>query len=116
VTGEPSHANPSPGQPLTIAQIAELTGVSVPTVSKVVNGHSEVAAEARAMAENAIQEHGYRRRKRAGPAPLLELVFHELEGPYALEFINGVDEGAPPASPVHDPRATAGRRGTTRRR
>jgi DNA-binding LacI/PurR family transcriptional regulator len=103
-TGEPTRADATrsqagvaggPGKPLTIAQLAELTGVSVPTVSKVVNGRSEVAPETRAMVENAIQEHGYRRRrKRAGPAALLEVVFHELEGPYALEIIRGVERVA----------------------
>jgi DNA-binding LacI/PurR family transcriptional regulator len=92
---EPTHADATPGQPLTIAQIAELTGVSIPTVSKVVNGRSEVAPDTRAMIENAIQEHGYRRRRRrAGPAALLEIVFHELEGPYSLELIKGVEQVA----------------------
>jgi DNA-binding LacI/PurR family transcriptional regulator len=92
---EPTHVDAGRGQPLTIAQLAELTGVSIPTVSKVVNGRAEVAPETRAMIENAIQEHGYRRRrKQAGPAALLELVFHELEGPYSLELIKGVEQVA----------------------
>jgi LacI family transcriptional regulator, xylobiose transport system transcriptional regulator len=97
VTGEPTQAEAGLRQekPLTIAQIAELTGVSIPTVSKVVNGRSEVAPETRAMVENAIRVHGYRRRrKRASSAALLELVFHELEGPYALELIKGVEQVA----------------------
>jgi DNA-binding LacI/PurR family transcriptional regulator len=95
VTGEPARANATRDQPLTIAQLAELTGVSIPTVSKVVNGRSEVAPETRAMVENAIREHGYRRRRRrAGPAALLEIVFHELEGPYSLELIKGVEQVA----------------------
>ena len=82
-------------QPLTIAEIAELTGVSIPTVSKVVNGRSEVAPATRALIENAIQQHGYRRRRRQpAPAALLELVFHELAGPYPLELINGVEQVA----------------------
>ncbi|MEV1005708.1 LacI family DNA-binding transcriptional regulator, partial [Nonomuraea sp. NPDC050202] len=33
--------------PLTIAQLAELAGVSTATVSKVVNGRSEVSSETR---------------------------------------------------------------------
>jgi LacI family transcriptional regulator, xylobiose transport system transcriptional regulator len=95
VTGEPAHAIAASGQPLTIAQIAELTGVSIPTVSKVVNGRAEVAPETRAMVESVLREHGYRRRrKRSGPAALLELVFHELEGPYSLELIKGVEQVA----------------------
>lgn len=95
VTGRPARGGAAPGGPLTIAQIAELTGVSIPTVSKVVNGRAEVAPDTRAIVEHAIQEYGYRRRrKRAGPAAFLELVFHELEGPYPLEIIKGVEQVA----------------------
>lgn len=94
-TGETSHADPAQGQPLTIAQIAALTGVSVPTVSKVVNGRSEVSPDTRALVENVIRKHGYRRRrKRVAAAALLELVFHELAGPYPLEIIKGVEQVA----------------------
>jgi DNA-binding LacI/PurR family transcriptional regulator len=81
--------------PLTIAQIAQLAGVSVPTVSKVLNGRSEVAADTRALVEDLIREHGYRRRRRpANPSALLELVFHELESLYAMEIIKGVERVA----------------------
>ncbi|MGP4114942.1 LacI family DNA-binding transcriptional regulator [Streptomyces sp. 4N509B] len=82
-------------QPLTIAQLAERAGVSVATVSKVVNGRAEVAAETREVVEALIRRHGYRRQKKAaGPAPTLELVFHELAGPYPAEIIKGVQEVA----------------------
>jgi LacI family xylobiose transport system transcriptional regulator len=94
-TGETAHADPAPARPLTIAQIAELTGVSIPTVSKVVNGRSEVSPDTRALVEDVIREYGYRRRrKRVGPAALLELVFHEIAGPYPLEIIKGVEQVA----------------------
>jgi DNA-binding LacI/PurR family transcriptional regulator len=64
----------------------------VATVSKVDNGRSEVASETRALVETVIREHGYRRQKKhPNPAPLLELVFHELEGAYAMEIIKGVE-------------------------
>jgi DNA-binding LacI/PurR family transcriptional regulator len=95
VPGEPVDAGAARSQPLTIAQLAELTGVSIPTVSKVVNGRSEVAPKTRAMVETAIREYGYRRRRRrAGPAALIEVVFHELAGPYPLEVIKGVERVA----------------------
>ncbi|MBP2708446.1 LacI family DNA-binding transcriptional regulator [Microbispora sp. RL4-1S] len=82
-------------QALTIAQIAELAGVSTATVSKVVNGRAEVAAETRTLVESLIRTHGYRRQKRrASAAPLVELVFHELEGAYAMEIIKGVERVA----------------------
>jgi LacI family xylobiose transport system transcriptional regulator len=94
-TGETAHTDPAPARPPTIAQIAELTGVSIPTVSKVVNGRSEVSPDTRALVEDVIREHGYRRRrKRVGPAALLELVFHEIAGPYPLEIIKGVEQVA----------------------
>ncbi|QFY09794.1 LacI family DNA-binding transcriptional regulator [Nonomuraea phyllanthi] len=86
---------PAASRSLTIAQLADLAGVSTATVSKVVNGRSEVAPDTRALVENLIREHGYRRRKRRlAPAPLLELVFHELLGAYALQIINGVAQVA----------------------
>jgi LacI family xylobiose transport system transcriptional regulator len=79
-------------EPLTIAEIAELTGVSVATVSKVVNGRSDVAAATRGLIESVITEHGYRRKRRPpAPAPLIELVFNVLGGEYAMEIIAGVE-------------------------
>ncbi|WP_158843939.1 LacI family DNA-binding transcriptional regulator [Saccharothrix deserti] len=87
-------SGPADGEGATIAQIAELAGVSVATVSKVVNGRSEVAVETRAMVETVIREHGYRRQKKINRAALVELVFHELEGAYAMEVIKGVERVA----------------------
>ncbi|KAB8190986.1 LacI family DNA-binding transcriptional regulator [Nonomuraea phyllanthi] len=81
--------------PLTIAQLAELAGVSTATVSKVVNGRSEVAPETRAAVEQLIRQHGYRRqRRRPTPTALVELVFHALEGDYPTEIIKGVERVA----------------------
>ncbi|MEV4175288.1 LacI family DNA-binding transcriptional regulator [Nonomuraea sp. NPDC049709] len=77
--------------PLTIAQLAELAGVSTATVSKVVNGRSEVSSETRAAVEELIRRHGYRRqRRRSTPTALVELVFHALEGDYPVEITKGV--------------------------
>ncbi|SEH01835.1 LacI family transcriptional regulator/LacI family transcriptional regulator, xylobiose transport system transcriptional regulator [Nonomuraea solani] len=80
--------------PLTIAQLAELAGVSTATVSKVVNGRTEVAPETRALIEGLIREHGYRPQRRVSPAPLVELVFHALEGDYPIEIAKGVEQVA----------------------
>ncbi|MFI6787996.1 LacI family DNA-binding transcriptional regulator [Nonomuraea sp. NPDC050383] len=80
---------------LTIAQLAELAGVSTATVSKVVNGRSEVSSETRAAIEELIRRHGYRRqRRRSTPTALVELVFHALEGDYPVEITKGVAEVA----------------------
>jgi LacI family xylobiose transport system transcriptional regulator len=76
----------------TIATIAEEAGVSVPTVSRVLNGRSDVAAGTRARVEALLHQHGYQRRAAASttPAPVLDLVFHELDGAWAIEVIKGV--------------------------
>ncbi|WP_203726813.1 LacI family DNA-binding transcriptional regulator [Paractinoplanes durhamensis] len=81
--------------PLTIAEIAQQAGVSIATVSKVVNGKSEVSPDTRALVEGVISQHGYRRqKKRTQTTSLIELVFHELEGAYAMEIIKGVEQVA----------------------
>ena len=45
-------------RPVTIAHLAELAGVSIPTVSKVINGRSDVAPATRQRAEAAIRTAG----------------------------------------------------------
>ncbi|GII76347.1 transcriptional regulator [Sphaerisporangium rufum] len=81
---------------VTIALIAEQAGVSVPTVSKVVNGRPEVAPETRRRVERLLHEHGYRRRTGHGDGPvgLVDLVFAEIESPWAIEIIRGVETAA----------------------
>ena len=83
-------------QRVTIAHIADAAGVSVPTVSKVVNGRSDVAPETRERVERMMREHGYQRPEpaRETRAPLLDVVFNELESPWAMEIIKGVEEVA----------------------
>jgi LacI family xylobiose transport system transcriptional regulator len=79
----------------TIAFIAEQTGVSVPTVSKVINGRSDVSSETRRRVEAAIVEHGYQRTPRSvGRSSLIEVIFHELETEWALEIVRGVERVA----------------------
>lgn len=83
-------------QRVTIAHIAAEAGVSVPTVSKVINGRSEVAASTRDRVEAVIHKYGYQRRRSASVAPpaLIDVVFHELESPWAMEIIRGVEDFA----------------------
>lgn len=91
-------ADPPQGRPrrqVTIARIAELAGVSVPTVSKVINGRSDVAPETRERIEAMIRDHRYRRPDKVAHRPnLIELIFHELESAWALEIIRGVEQVA----------------------
>ncbi len=84
-----------PAGSTTIAGIAALAGVSAPTVSKVINGRSDVSLQTRQRVEAVIREQGYERPNRAArSAPLLELIFHELESDWALEIIKGVEQVA----------------------
>ncbi|MEU8386049.1 LacI family DNA-binding transcriptional regulator [Streptosporangium sp. NPDC048865] len=90
-TEEPPPPGAVPPMPLTLAQLAELAGVSTATVSKVVNGRAEVGSTTRALVERLIEEHGYRRqRRRIKPASIIEVVFHELAGEYPIEIVKGV--------------------------
>ncbi|ARU52114.1 LacI family transcriptional regulator [Cellulosimicrobium cellulans] len=84
------------GGPATIASIAAEAGVSVPTVSKVLNGRPDVAAATRARVEAALERHQYRRRRSAPatPTPLIDLVFHQLDSAWSIEIIRGVEEAA----------------------
>ncbi|AJZ85554.1 LacI family DNA-binding transcriptional regulator [Streptomyces antimycoticus] len=81
---------------VTITAIAREAGVSVPTVSRVVNGRSDVAPATRARVEDLLRVHGYRRRQRVpgDHAALVDLVFNDLDSPWAVEIIRGVEEVA----------------------
>jgi DNA-binding LacI/PurR family transcriptional regulator len=78
---------------VTIAYIAESAGVSVPTVSKVLNGRSGVSDETRARVEELIHQYGYRKPPKSR-SNLVELVFRELESMWAVEIIRGVERVA----------------------
>lgn len=80
----------------TIATIATEVGVSVATVSKVLNGRADVAPETRARVEASLERHRYRRRTRrtADAASQIHLVFHEFDSAWAMEIIRGVEEAA----------------------
>src|SRR5215212_2747806 len=82
------------GRRVTIAEIAAEAGVSVPTVSRVLNGRTDVAAGTRERVENLLSEHGYVRRasrQRPGGAALIDLVFNDIDSPWAVELLRGVE-------------------------
>lgn len=81
---------------ITIAAIAREAGVSVPTVSRVINGRSDVAPGTRERVEELLTKHDYRRRsaRLAPSASLIDLVFNDLDSPWAVEIIRGVEEVA----------------------
>jgi LacI family transcriptional regulator len=51
---------------VTVRDIAELAGVSVATVSRVLNGRSDVSEETRSLVTRVMREHGYRGTRRTG--------------------------------------------------
>jgi LacI family transcriptional regulator len=77
----------------TMAAIAEDVGVSMATVSKVLNGRGDVASETRTRVEASLTRHGYRRRggRRPPATGHIELVFHTLGADWAMEIIQGVE-------------------------
>jgi DNA-binding LacI/PurR family transcriptional regulator len=85
--------------PATIATIASEVGVSPATVSKVLNGRSDVAPATRARVEASLERHRYRRRNRrqATSAGQIDLVFHEFDSAWAMEIIRGAEAVAGPA-------------------
>lgn len=106
----------SNGRKVTITAIAQAAGVSVPTVSRVVNGRSDVAPETRAKVEDLLRQHGYRRRTSApgDRAALLDLVFNDLDSPWAVEIIRGVEDVAHAAGVGTVVSAIHGRAGSAR--
>jgi LacI family transcriptional regulator len=79
----------------TLANVAESAGVSVATVSKVLNGRNDVAPATRALVQDLLHEHEYvaRRVKPAMP-PAIELFFHGQLNAYHTEVLQGVVEAA----------------------
>jgi LacI family transcriptional regulator len=84
------------GRRVTIAAIADAAGVSVPTVSRVLNGRTDVAAATRERVEQLLREQGYRRRnsRQPGRAQVLDVVFDSLDSSWAVELIRGVADVA----------------------
>lgn len=87
------------GRPATLATVAASAGVSVATVSKVLNGRGDVAPSTRARVADLLAQHDYVGRRPAttlrldGP-PVLELVFDGELNAYAAEILEGVLEAA----------------------
>lgn len=80
---------------VTLAAIAAEAGVSLATVSKVLNGRTDVAPATRARLEEHLARHGYTRRGSASRRnDVVELVFHELEPSWSMEVIEGVEDVA----------------------
>ena len=81
----------------TIAEIAIKAGVSIPTVSRVLNNRPDVAPETREHVERIIRESGFIRSRvahalRHGSSGVIDLVVPDMDSPYTVEVIRGVAE------------------------
>lgn len=86
--------------PTTLANVAAAAGVSIATVSKVLNGRADVGPATRARVLSLLQEHEYIGRgaesagRRLAAQPTIELVFHERLSGYSMEILQGVLDAA----------------------
>src|SRR4051794_11235232 len=79
---------------LTVAGVAQLTGVSISTVSKVLNGHAGVGADTRRRVETVLRERGYRRPRVTDPADVVEVVFYGHTNGLSTMILEGVERVA----------------------
>lgn len=80
----------------TIAEIAEIAGVSVPTVSKVLNGRAGISPETREYIQQLLTEHGYRRRgtTKRQQVGLIDFVIRDLDSIWAMPLLQGAESEA----------------------
>ena len=76
----------------TLAEVAERAGVSVSTVSKVLNGRAGVSEETRAKIEALLSDHQYNPRN-PGPnhAPLIEVLCYEIDSWWSSEALASIE-------------------------
>lgn len=82
---------------LTMAQIAQETGVSITTVSKVLNNLPGVGEQTRARIQKVVERHDYvqnhaARHLRKGQSGLIDLVLMRLEGGYDVGIMHGIQD------------------------
>ncbi len=88
-----------------IRRVAELAGVSLGTVSNVLNRPHLVAEATRRRVEQAIAETGYvrngsARQLRAGRSPLIGLIVLDVSNPFFTEVARGVEDAANAAGSI----------------
>ena len=80
----------------TIASIASLAGVSIPTVSRVLHNRPDVAPETRKRVEQAIEESGFVRNRVKHPvrksSHIVDVLVPGLDTLYSVEIVRGVEE------------------------
>ena len=83
-----------PEQNATLAEIAAAAGVSVPTVSRVLNGRPGISAPKRSEIERLLEDRGYERRKTRRALSLIDFVISSLETQWATELLKGAQAEA----------------------
>jgi len=80
----------------TIAEIAAKAGVSVPTVSRVLNNRPDVAPETRGRVERVIKESGFIRSRVRNAlkesSGIIDMLVPDLTNLYSVEIVRGVEE------------------------
>ncbi len=84
--------------PATVTDVAKLAGVSVSTVSRILNGSARVAADKREAVEAAIQKLQFRpnlsaRSLRSGSTATVGVLTQDLQSPYFTGGTKGIEEG-----------------------
>jgi LacI family transcriptional regulator len=94
VQQEESEQVPSLRGRVTLATVAASAGVSVATVSKVLNGRSDVSESTRARVQEILRQHEYvgRRPEPTVERAAVELFYQGVLNSYSLEVIQGVVE------------------------
>ncbi|MFG3105563.1 LacI family DNA-binding transcriptional regulator [Streptomyces tendae] len=77
---------------VTLNMIAAQSGVSVSTVSKVLNGRSDISTDTKDRVEAVMDHLGYQRRPTRRRGAVVDLVLNELDSLWSVEIIRGVDE------------------------
>jgi LacI family transcriptional regulator, xylobiose transport system transcriptional regulator len=81
---------------VTIAQIAEESGLSTATVSKVLNGRPDVSDRTRLIVQDVLVSSGYRKKANSDPPPLIDVVFNDFDSPWATEIVRAAAAAAQP--------------------
>lgn len=81
----------------SLADVAEIAGVSISTVSKVANGSADVADHTRHRIEGILRERGYVvTRKRRGSLTPVSILARDMHSPFTLDVIRGAIVAAEP--------------------
>ena len=89
--------NRRPSKSHTIAEIAARAGVSIQTVSRVLNNRPDVAPGTRERVEQIIQESGFVHSRltpalRKGSSGIVDIIVPGLDTLYSVEIVRGVEE------------------------